>query len=115
MFDSGSARKRQLVWIVLLALSPLAYFGATALEQRLPHQPRTRSMSREQTIRNRPVPISPSGTTGSPRIVSQPNRSTSKGFIRTSAAGNGQLRLCWSIACEIASRFFASGEATDQV
>ncbi len=32
------------------------------------------------------------------------------GFIRTSEAGNGQLELCWSIACEIASRFFASEE-----
>ena len=69
-------------------------------------------MSREQTMRKRPVPISPSGTTGRPRIVSQPSRSTSNGFIRTSAAGNGQLALCWSIALEIASRFFASGEAT---
>src|SRR6185312_8005283 len=38
-------------------------------------------------------------------------RSTSNGFIRTSAAGKGQLELCWSIALEIASRFFASGEA----
>ena len=44
--------------------------------------------------------------------VSQPRRSTSNGFIRTSAAGKGQLELCWSIALEIASRFFASGEAT---
>ena len=69
-------------------------------------------MSREQTMRKRPVPISPSGTTGRPRIVSQPSRSTSNGFIRTSAAGNGQFELCWSIALEIASRFFASGEAT---
>lgn len=69
-------------------------------------------MSREQTIRNRPVPISPSGTTGNPRIDSHPSRSTSNGFIRTSAAGNGQFMLCWSIALEIASRFFASGEAT---
>jgi len=51
------------------------------------------------------------GTTGRPRIVSHPSRSTSNGFIRTSAAGNGQLALCWSIALEIASRFFASGEA----
>ena len=55
----------------------------------------------------------PVGTTGRPRIVSQPSRSTSNGFIRTSAAGNGQFELCWSIALEIASRFFASGEATD--
>ncbi len=54
----------------------------------------------------------PVGTTGRPRIVSQPSRSTSNGFIRTSAAGNGQFELCWSIALEIASRFFASGEAT---
>ncbi len=63
-------------------------------------------------MRKRPVPISASGTTGRPRISSQPSRSTSNGFIRTSAAGNGQLRLCWSIALEIASRFFASGDAT---
>ena len=45
---------------------------------------------------------------GRPRISSQPSRSTSNGFIRTSAAGKGQLALCWSIAFEIASRFFAS-------
>ena len=70
------------------------------------------SSSCEQTMRKRPVPISESGTTGRPRISSQPSRSTSNGFIRTSAAGNGQLRLCWSIALEIASRFFASGDAT---
>ena len=63
-------------------------------------------------MRKRPVPIAESGTTGRPRISSQPSRSTSNGFIRTSAAGKGQLRLCWSIALEIASRFFASGEAT---
>ncbi len=44
--------------------------------------------------------------------MSQPSRSISNGFIRTSAAGKGQLALCWSIALEIASRFFASGEAT---
>src|SRR5665811_1794903 len=62
-------------------------------------------------MRKRPVPISESGTTGRPRISSQPSLSTSNGFIRTSAAGNGQLRLCWSIAFEIASRFFASGDA----
>ena len=66
-------------------------------------------------MRKRPVPISPSGTTGRPRIVSQPSRSTSNGFIRTSAAGKGQFALCWSIALEIASRFFASGEATTEV
>ena len=66
-------------------------------------------------MRKRPVPISPSGTTGRPRMCSQPSRSTSNGFIRTSAAGNGQFELCWSIALEIASRFFASGEATPQV
>ena len=46
---------------------------------------------------------------------SQPRRSTSNGFIRTSAAGNGQLALCWSIAWEIASRFFASGEAIPRI
>src|SRR4051812_29955662 len=28
--------------------------------------------------------------------------------MRTSAAGQGQVELCWSIALEIASRFFAS-------
>src|SRR5436190_5083784 len=28
--------------------------------------------------------------------------------MRTSAAGQGQVALCWSIALEIASRFFAS-------
>ena len=72
------------------------------------------STSREQTIRNRPVPISASGTTGRPRIWSQPSRSTSNGLIRTSAAGNEQFELCWSIAFEIASRFFASGEVTSR-
>jgi DNA polymerase IV len=66
-------------------------------------------------MRNRPVPTAESGTTGRPRISSHPNRSTSNGFIRTSAAGNGQLRLCWSIALEIASRFFASGDAIDSI
>ena len=30
---------------------------------------------------------------GRPRISSQPSRSISNGFIRTSAAGNGQLRV----------------------
>ena len=49
---------------------------------------------------------------GRPRISSQPSRSISNGFIRTSAAGNGQLALCWSIAFEIASRFFASAPLT---
>ena len=48
---------------------------------------------------------------GAARVTATPSRSTSKGFIRTSAAGNGQFMLCWSIALEIASRFFASGEA----
>jgi hypothetical protein len=28
--------------------------------------------------------------------------------MRTSAAGNGQFELCWSIAREIASRFFGA-------
>ena len=60
----------------------------------------------------RPVPISASGTIGSPRISSQPRRSTSKGFMRTSAAGKGQLELCWSIALLIASRFLASAPLT---
>ena len=54
------------------------------------------------------MPISGSPTIGSPRISSQPSRSISKGFIRTSDAGHGQVALCWSIAFEIASRFFAS-------
>src|SRR2546423_3981990 len=62
--------------------------------------------------RKRPVLIAGSGTTGSPRICSQPSRSSSNGFIRTSAAGNGQLALCWSIAFEIASRFLASAPTT---
>ena len=70
------------------------------------------SESREQTIRKRPVPRDGSGTMGRPRISSQPRRSTSNGFIRTSEAGNGQLALCWSIAREIASRFLASGPLT---
>ena len=70
------------------------------------------SRSREQTMRKRPVPISPSGRPAGRGSCSQPSRSTSNGFIRTSAAGNGQFALCWSIALEIASRFFASGEAT---
>ncbi len=59
-------------------------------------------------MRKRPVPSSGSPTSGRPRISSQPSRSISNGFIRTSEAGNGQLELCWSIAFEIASRFFAS-------
>jgi len=66
------------------------------------------SRSREQTIRKRPVPIAASGTIGKPRISSHPSRSASNGFSRTSAAGNGQPELCWSIAREIASRFLAS-------
>ena len=44
--------------------------------------------------------------------MSQPRRSTSNGFMRTSDAGNGQFALCWSIALEIASRFLASAEDT---
>ena len=63
-------------------------------------------------MRKRPVPISRVGHHRQAADVSQPSRSTSNGFIRTSAAGNGQFELCWSIALEIASRFFASGEAT---
>jgi hypothetical protein len=70
------------------------------------------SWSREQTIRKEPVPWFSSGTIGRPRISSQPSRSTSKGFMRTSLAGNGQFWLCWSIAFEIASRFLASEFAT---
>ena len=66
-------------------------------------------------MRKRPVPSSGSGSSGRPRIWSQPSRSISNGFIRTSAAGKGQLALCWSIAFEIASRFFASAEATEIV
>ena len=61
-------------------------------------------------MRKRPVPIAASGTIGKPRISSQPRRSASNGFIRTSDAGNGQFALCWSIAREIASRFFDSAE-----
>ena len=49
------------------------------------------SRSREQTMRKRPVPSSASGSSGRPRMWSQPRRSISNGFIRTSAAGNGQL------------------------
>ena len=50
------------------------------------------------------------GRIGRPRIESQPRRSTSKGFISTATAGHSQEPLCWSIAFEMASRFFASGE-----
>ena len=70
------------------------------------------SWSREQMMRKAPVPSSGSATIGRPRISSQPRRSHSKGFMRTSLAGNGQFELCWSIAREIASRFFASEFAT---
>ncbi len=66
-------------------------------------------------MRKRPVPIAGSGMTGMPRISSQPRRAASKGLIRTSAAGKGQLALCWSIALEIASRFFASAELTGEI
>ena len=45
------------------------------------------SESREQTIRKRPVPSSGSPTIGRPRISSQPRRSISNGFMRTSEAG----------------------------
>ena len=61
------------------------------------------------------MPISGSPTRGRPLISSQPSRSISNGFIRTSAAGKGQLALCWSIALEIASRFFASALLTGRV
>src|SRR5690348_1743249 len=50
LHDSGPARKRQLAWIVIFTLSPLAYFGAAAIEERLPHQPSMPSISREQAL-----------------------------------------------------------------
>jgi len=44
--------KRKTLWIVILALSPLAYFGATKLEDRLPHAPRPVMVSKdEMTVR----------------------------------------------------------------
>ena len=61
-----------------------------------------------QRMRNEPVPRFASGRIGRPRIVSQPRRSTSKGFIRIATAGHSQLTLCWSMALLIASRFLAS-------
>ena len=48
-------------------------------------------------------------------ISSHPRRSTSNGFILTSVAGNGQFRLCCSIALAIASRFLPSALMTDSV
>src|SRR5262249_15210935 len=51
------------------------------------------SSSRAQTMRNAPVPRFGSPSIGRPRIVSQPRRSTSKGFIRTAIAGNSQVLL----------------------
>ena len=56
------------------------------------------------------MPIFSSARTGTPRISSQPSRSTSNGFISTASVGYSQARSCWSIAFEIASRFLASGE-----
>lgn len=50
LHDPGVARKRQVAWIVILGLSPLAYFGAAAIEERLPHQASTAAVSREQAL-----------------------------------------------------------------
>ena len=48
----GGSRSRGLrsAWIAILALSPLAYFGATLLEDRLPHERKFDSIGREQAI-----------------------------------------------------------------
>src|SRR3954468_15691812 len=61
-------------------------------------------------MRKLPVPRAGSERIGSPRIESQPSRSTSNGFIATATAGYSHDALCWSIAREIASRFLASDE-----
>src|SRR5690242_18578473 len=50
LHDPGVARKRQVAWIVVFALSPLAYFGAAAIEERLPHHASMPSVSREQAL-----------------------------------------------------------------
>ena len=49
---SGGAlsQRRKLLWIAILALSPLAYFGATALESRLPQAPRPAEVTRDAAV-----------------------------------------------------------------
>jgi hypothetical protein len=49
---SGGAlsQRRKLLWIATLALSPLAYFGATALESRLPQAPRPVEVTRDVAV-----------------------------------------------------------------
>src|SRR3954447_21070485 len=44
------SRGRRYAWIAVLALSPVAYFGAAALENRLPHQSRTNAIERDRAI-----------------------------------------------------------------
>jgi hypothetical protein len=41
---------RRYAWIAILALSPAAYFGAAALENRLPHQPKANTIERDRAI-----------------------------------------------------------------
>ncbi|SPF55154.1 membrane hypothetical protein [Candidatus Sulfopaludibacter sp. SbA4] len=47
---AGTSRGLHSAWIAILALSPLAYFGATLLEDRLPHDRKFTSIAREQAI-----------------------------------------------------------------
>jgi hypothetical protein len=44
------SRGRRYAWIAILALSPAAYFGAAALENRLPHRGQTHTIERECAI-----------------------------------------------------------------
>src|SRR5581483_378844 len=41
---------RRSVWIAILALSPLAYFGAARLERELKHHPRVGQIDKEKAI-----------------------------------------------------------------
>lgn len=46
----GASRRLRSVWIAVLALSPLAWFGATLLEDHFPHGRQFVSIGREQAI-----------------------------------------------------------------
>jgi len=64
--------------------------------------------SRAHTTLNAPVSSAGLLLIGSPRIESQPSRSTSNGFISIATAGHSHAALWASMALEIDSRFLAS-------
>jgi serine phosphatase RsbU (regulator of sigma subunit) len=97
------SRGRRYAWIAILALSPAAYFGAAALENRLPHQPKA-TIERERAIaiaRQFAAGRLPDTAEWSPSVQSEDNdaiataleRTRTPGIDRIAAAKTVQVKL----------------------